>query len=109
MSKTLDLSVFQDETFDIKFSENDTLHVKKPTEDIAIKILAHVNIKTDDIKPEEMLAVTRDMCLSILNHNKDDKNYTINWVKENLPLKIQTAIIKGYTEFMVELENNPNS
>ena len=107
MSKVLDLSVFQEETFDIKFAEDDILHVKKPSEDLAIKLLAHVNIK-GDIEPQEMLKITRDMTLSILNHNKDDRKFDNKFVKDKLPLNMQIAIIKGYTNFMVELENNPN-
>lgn len=108
MSKMLDLSVFQEETFDIKFSEDDILHVKKPTEQIAIKILAHVNAKNNDMTPEEMLSMTRDMTLSILNHNADNRKFDNKFVKDKLPLNMQIAIIKGYTEFMVEMENNPN-
>lgn len=108
MSKILDLSIFAEETFDIKFSETDILHVKKPSEDIAIKILAHVNIKNDNITPQEMLAITRDMTLTILKHNKDDREFNDEFVKEKLPLSMQIAIIKGYTQFMTELESNPN-
>lgn len=107
MGKMLDLSVFKEETFDIKFNEDDILHVKKPSEDLAIKILAHVNIK-GDIEPQEMLKITRDMTLSILNHNKDNRKFDNKFVKEKLPLNYQIAIIKSYTEFMTELENNPN-
>lgn len=108
MSKSLDLSIFQEETFDIKFADGEMLHVKKPTEDLAIKILAHVNIKTDNLSAEEMLETTRDLTLSILNHNKDNKSYCEGWIKGNLPLGAQIAIIKGYTNFMTELEQNPN-
>lgn len=109
MGKMLDLSVFEEETFDIKFSDDDIVHVKKPTEAIAIKILAHVNIKTDNMNADEMLKTTREMTLTILNNNNDDKKYDNKFVKEKLPLSLQLAIIKGYTEFMTELEQNPNS
>ncbi|WP_443660447.1 hypothetical protein [Clostridium algidicarnis] len=103
----LDLSMFNEETYDIKFSEDDILHVKKPSEDIAIKILAHVNIKMDEINPEQMLKVTRELTKVVLNHNKDTRVFNDNFIKK-LPLDIQMAILKGYTQFMIGLEQNPN-
>lgn len=107
MAKMLDLSVFTEQTFDIKFAEDDILHVKKPTEAIAIKIMDHVNKKDDNITGLEVLEITKDMTLIILNNNNDGKKYNDKFVTDKLPLALRLAIIKGYSEFMTELET-PN-
>lgn len=108
MAKMLDLSVFIEQTFDIKFAEDDILHVKKPTEGIAIKILSQVDIKSEDMTALEMLEITKDMTLTILNNNNDGKKFNDKFVSDKLPLNLRLAIIQGYSEFMTELEQNPN-
>jgi len=109
MAKMLDLSVFMEQTFDIKCSEDDILHVKKPTEVIAIKIMDHVERKNDNMTSLDILEITKDMTLTILNNNNDGKKYNDKFVVDKLPLNFRLAIIKGYSEFMTELEQNPNS
>jgi len=109
MAKMLDLSVFTEQTFDIKFAEDDILHVKKPTEGIAIKILSiSDNKNNDDMTALEMLDITKDMTLTILNNNNDGKKFNDKFVSDKLPLNLRLAIIQGYSEFMTELEKNPN-
>jgi len=105
----LDLSVFTEQTFDIKFAENDIVHIKKPTEAIAIKILSISDIENEKINISEMLDISKDMTLTILNNNNDGKKYNDKFVTEKLPLNMRLAIIQGYSNFMTELEQNPNS
>ena len=109
MAKMLDLSVFTEQTFDIRFAKDDILHVKKPTEGIAIKILSQADIKSDDMTVIEMLDITKDMTLTILNNNNEGRIYNDKFVSDKLPLNLRLAIIQGYSEFMTELEQNPNS
>ena len=39
MAKYLDLTVFQEETFEVRLSEEETLHVKKPSQRLVIDLM----------------------------------------------------------------------
>jgi hypothetical protein len=109
MSKMIDLSMFQQETIDFKFSEELIIKCKKPDEELAIKILAHMNIKQDDISPEQMIGAMNDITLSVLNHNIDNYKVDEAFVR-SLTINLKMVILQHYTKEMYEkIENNPNS
>lgn len=108
MSKTIDLSMFQNETIDYKFSEDLIIKCKKPDEELAIKILAHAEIKEEDITATEMIAALNDLTKDILNHNIDNKIIEDNFVKA-LPFDLKIYILQSYTQEMyTKTEQNPN-
>lgn len=107
MSKrVLDLSVFEEETLEVKFKDG-SIHIKKPTESLAIKLLSWVNIK-DSEDPQVFLDALRDMTKSILNHNTEGIIYTDEQV-DKLGIKLKIAICHEFKNFITELESNPNS
>lgn len=107
MSKrVLDLSVFEEETLEVKFRDG-SIHIKKPTESLAIKLLAWVEVKDSD-DPQVMINALKDMTKSILNHNTEGITYIDEQV-EGLGIKLQMAICHAFKDFMTELEQNPNS
>jgi hypothetical protein len=98
--------MFEEDTLEVKFTDG-SIHIKKPTENIALRLLSWVKIKDSD-NPAEMLEALRDMTKTILNHNTEGKEYTDEQVI-SLGTKLQMAICTGYKEFMLDLEQNPNS
>ncbi|PNT94147.1 hypothetical protein [Clostridium thermosuccinogenes] len=112
MGKVLDLSMFLNETFDLILSKDDIINIKKPSEELAIKILAHRELSDKSVgktSTDQFLRITRDITTAILNHNKNERVFDDKWVKDNIPIDIQFIIIQNYTEWMTQLVNkNPN-
>ncbi len=105
MGKILDLSVFAEETLDVRLADGKLLHLKKPTQALAIAMLQLRNL-SEDMQPEAALAVQNSVVLRIMNNNADGVTFTPESVA-NLTLDVKTAIIKGYADYASELQANP--
>lgn len=113
----LDLGIYEDETLDIKTPKGDILHVKKPTEELAIKLLSCqtkvAGINEEDLKDgkdiKKLMDMLKDLVKTILSNNKDGINITDEWLKgEGINYSMEIAIMNAYTEFMSEITSNPN-
>lgn len=104
MSKALDLSLFVNQTLDITLPDGDVIKVKKPTEKGVMKLMALQ--QTDE---EHAFEAMNDLVLFILNSNKEGKQFSQDWVDDNLDWSMKTAVIQAYSEFINELQSNPNS
>lgn len=105
MGKILDLSVFDEETLDIRTTDGKLLHLKKPTQAMAIAMLQLRHID-DRMSPEAALALQNNVVLKILNNNADGIVFTPESVV-NLTLAVKNGILKGYADFAAELQANP--
>ncbi|KHD34421.1 hypothetical protein NL50_17235 [Clostridium acetobutylicum] len=117
MSEILDLSIYEEDTLDIKTPKGNVLHVKKPTEELAIKFIGYqtkaAGMSEDDIKDEEtitkLMNMLKNLVKSILNNNKDNIEITDEWLKENdINYAMEIAILNAFTKFMSEITSNPN-
>jgi len=104
MSKALDLSLFVNQTLDITMPDGDIIHVKKPTQNMIIKLMAFQNV--EESKAFEALD---ELCLLILNANKEGKVFTKDWIDDNFDWTMKSAVVQAYSEFINELQANPNS
>lgn len=118
MSKILDLGIYEEETLDIKTPKGAIVHVKKPTEELAIKLLSYqtkaTKMSEKDLEKQEniekLMDMLKDLTKSILDNNKDDVRITDEWLKgEDINYSMEIAIMNAYTEFMSEITSNPNS
>lgn len=107
MREILDLSVFAEETLDIRMADGKMLHLRKPTQALAIAMVHLRNLK-DDTPPESALAAQNAVVTKIMNHNADGLAFTPASV-EALTLPVKNAILSGYAEFAQELTANPSS
>ena len=105
MSKILDLSVYQEETFDITFPDKSIVRVRKPTQAVVIEMmrLSHQNQEYQ----EEMIDAMIDLCAVILNNNIDGKKFSKDGIGTTLDFIMVAAIVKGYTDWTKELQSNP--
>ncbi|MDT8717823.1 hypothetical protein IAI10_14235 [Clostridium sp. 19966] len=118
MSKILDLSLFQEETLNITTPKGEVIHVKKPTEELAIKLISY-QYKAQEIEKKEqyekedlnqLMEFLRTLAKDILSHNKDGISVDDNYLKENeIHYGMWVAILEAYTEFMSEVTSDPNS
>lgn len=117
MSKILDLSIYEEDTLDIKTPKGNTIHVKKPTEELSIKLISYevkaARMKEEDIKDEndikKLMNMPKDLAKDILNNNTDDIEITDEWLKENnINYDMKIAILSNFMEFMSEITSNPN-
>lgn len=105
MGKILDLSVYQEETFDITFPDGEIVKVRKPTQAVVIEMmrLSHQN----QAYQEEIIEGMVDLCAVILNNNIDGKKYEKDFIVTTLDFIMIAAIVKGYTDWTKELQSNP--
>lgn len=103
MSKVLDLSLFVKQTLDITMPDGDILHIKKPSQAMVIKLMAFQEVEED--KAFEALD---ELCLLVLNNNKEGKTFTADWLNDNFDWVMKSAVVKAFSEFIQELQSNPN-
>ncbi len=101
----LDLSVFQEETLDVKLADGRMLHLKKPDQGMVIAML-RLSRLDESTPPEEVLAVLNHIVLRILNHNADGIEFTKESVSA-LTLDMKIAILNAYSDWTVKLQENP--
>lgn len=106
MSKVLDLSVFKEETLDITMPDKKVIHIIKPTQRMAIQMMRFKNIN-ENAEPEQIINTFNSMVLAILNSNDAGIVYT-NQLVDEMPMRMKTAIIVTYGEFVNELQSDPN-
>ncbi|SMC17189.1 hypothetical protein SAMN02745134_00251 [Clostridium acidisoli DSM 12555] len=118
MSKILDLSIYEEDTLDIKTPKGNTIRVKKPTEEISIKLISYQSkaqkITESDLADEtniiNLMNMLKDLTKSILSNNKDQIEINDEYLKENdINYSMELAIMGAYTEFMSEVVSDPNS
>lgn len=107
MGKILDLSVFDEETLDLKTAEGRIIHLKKPTQAMAIAMLQLRNL-SDKTAPEAALAIQNSVVLKIMNNNADGITFTPESIAA-MTLATKNGIVKGYADFASELTANPIS
>lgn len=117
MNKILDLSIYEEDTIDVKMPKGDVLKVKKPTEELAIKLLSYqskvADMKEEDLKNDEnikkLMGMLKDLIKDILSNNKDKIEIDDKYLKDNdVNYSMEIAIMNAYTEFMSEITSNPN-
>lgn len=105
MGKILDLSVFDEETLDLKTAEGRIVHLKKPTQALAIAMLQLRGL-SEKTAPEAALAIQNSVVLKIMNNNADGITFTPESIAA-LTLQVKNGIVKEYADFASELQANP--
>lgn len=106
MGKILDLSVFEEETLDVKLSDGKVIRLKKPTQGLVIAMLRLRNM-SEDTPEEAALAAMNSIVLKILNNNADGMTFEMSNV-EHLSVDAKGALLFGYSEFAAQLQANPS-
>lgn len=104
-NKVLDLSVYQQNTLDITMPDGNVIKVKKPTQKIVIQMVSVGKINQEN--QTAVLEALCDVCAAILSNNTAGKEFTADWVADNLDMIMIHAIVKTYAEYTQELQNNP--
>lgn len=118
MNKILDLSIYEEETLDITTPKKNIIHVKKPTEELAIKLISYQTKvqeiqgkENDDEKDiKELMDFLRNLTADILSYNTDGIHVDETYMKENnIYYSLQVVIINTYSAWMNEIVSDPNS
>ena len=107
MANILDLSVFKEQTLDIKLLDGTQINIKKPNQQFMIKLLGFKEEASKRSNSADSLELMRDLVLDVLNFNKNGRHFTAEDIAD-YDLVIQQAIIKAYTNFINEVMGNPN-
>lgn len=105
----LDLSQFQEETFDIKLpNTGEKVNIKKPTQKLYMDFIAWGNEGTENLTEHEQMKRLNQRVVKILNHNENGRKFTNDDIK-GWHVMTKLAFIKGYTEFITEITRRKNS
>lgn len=105
MSNILDLSVYREQTLDIRTEDGKLLHITKPSEAMIIELMQFREIN-DDTPPAEIIAALDRITTLILNHNKEKITFNESDISA-LSMEAKTAILSAYSKFATELQSNP--
>ena len=107
MSEILDLSVFKQETLDIKLLDGAVLHLRKPTKAMVIKMMDFKDLRQDDANTT-IINRLNAMVTLILNSNDAHKWIKASYVEKKLTLQMRQAIITAYSAWIMGIEKSPN-
>ena len=108
MRKIVDLSVFADQTLDIRLPDRRLLRLCKPPQRIVIHMLALRRL-TEDTPEEEIVRTTDALVLDILRTNDAAVPITAEYVAAELSTAMKVAIIESYSDFIAGVQADPNS
>lgn len=106
MKNVLDLSVFTAITLDIKLPDGRLLKLTKPTQRLVIKLMALKSLDASDSKA--IMTALDDMALDILNSNDTGTVFDMVFVN-TLNTAMKSALVQAYSEFIMQVQSNPNS
>lgn len=102
----IDLSVFEDQTLDLKLPDGTLLKIQKPTQRMVIEML---KFKKLDVKnPDAVIKAVDSVVSMILNNNENIKTFTQDDIDKVLNFSMKMAIIQGYSEFIIKVQSDPN-
>ena len=107
MANILDLTVFKEQTLNIKLLDGTQINIKKPNQEFMIKLLGFKEEASKRSNSVDSLELIKDLVLDVLNFNKNGRKFTAEDI-DDYDLVIQQAIIKAYTNFINEVMGNPN-
>lgn len=102
----LDLSVFAEKVWEVKLLDETVLQVKRPSNALLIQLEAFMVKGTPDAI-EEAIKEISEVTFKILNNNKNDRAFKLVDIKK-LDVDLQTAIIRGYSNFARECMQGKN-
>ena len=102
----LDLTAYKNSTLDITMMDGQVLHIRKPSQAMAVEVIKFREIKMDD--PLTVIRATNLLTWMILNTNDDLIKVSKESVS-NLSIEVQTEIIRAYVDFMAEVQSNPTT
>jgi hypothetical protein len=114
MAKTIDLSAYKQEYMTIIMPNDgsmngETINLKKPTQSLAIMMMAMEKIKTESAEDQmEALDELYEMLVAILNNNKEKITFTLEQVKDSIEPELLRIIFEAYTEFLQEITERKN-
>lgn len=105
MGKMIDLSVFQEETLDMKMMDGRMINIVKPNQKMVLELMNFQNLREEE--PETQIAALSTIVCKVLNSNKNGITFTEDEVSE-FNFQILSAIITAYGEFVNGIASNPN-
>lgn len=100
----IDLNAFKETTEEVKLFNGEIINLKKPTQQMIIDMMA----LQDDINKKDskkLIEKVNKLLISILNHNAENKQFDIDYIKNNFTYETMLAFIKAYGEFANKINN----
>ncbi len=97
------MSVYEQRYIDLKLLDGSVIHLKKPTQALALKmtLLAQYIVEPDI---NVIITALNEVLINILNNNKEEKVFTLADI-ESWEVELKNAVIEAYQSFLFELQN----
>ena len=107
MANVIDLSVFKDETLDIRLEDGRVVRLTKPAYQIVIELLKFKEIG-EQTEPAKVIFALDKMVMNILNSNDCGLAFEYEWVRDKLNTRMKMAIVQSYSTFIAGIQADPN-
>lgn len=107
MANIIDLSVFEDETLDIKLPDGRMVRIVKPVQRMVIEILKFKNL-SEQSEPEKVIGALDKIVWNILYSNDAGIHYPFEFVQKELNTRMKLAIVQAYSNFIAGVQSDPN-
>lgn len=100
----IDLQAFKEVTEEVKLFDGDIINIKKPTQQMIIDMMA----LQDDINKgnsKNLIEKVNKVLISILNHNTENKQFDIDYIKKYFNFETMQGFIKAYGDFASRINN----
>ena len=108
MAKYLDLTVFQEETFEVRLNKDEVLHIKKPSQRLVIDLMNYEKEFNNKKDPKKVVSSFVSLIVKILNNNTEGKVFNNEFVENQFSFEIGVLCIKSYVDFVSEVNSDPN-
>lgn len=97
----IDLSLYKEQTEEVKLFDSSVIHLKKPTQGLIIEMMAVENQKGK--KPLEIIKEVNTVLAKVLSNNTEEKQFTTDYIQDNFDIALATSFIKGYMDFATKI------
>ena len=107
MKKVLDLSVFEEQTMEVKLSKEKTIRLQKPSQRMVIELMKFQSVNEND-GAENIMKAVDDITLMILNTNDAGEQFSEEYITNNMNTQMKVSLIAAYGEYIVGIQSDPN-
>ncbi len=107
----MDLTTFAKVTWDLKVSEEVTLHIRKPSEELLIRFYG-VSKDLEDSKDDIQMVMdtVTDFLCEAFSNNRENMEITPQWFRDNeIDLVVKHSLFASYAGFIQKVMSDPNS
>ena len=108
LAQILEKSSLQAAVHEVVLFDGSVIHLMKPSQAMVVELMG-LEQGLGDRSPAEMLAVYNSLLLRILNHNREGRSFSQDYLEAHFTcFEVGQALLQDYMEFVQEVQSDPN-